>query len=152
MPLKNTQSIRRSRDNYAEFLFRLDPVAVTLKGSTSHLERLAYAQLFRSRRAPLIEVVASYKLEEVGRDYFNAAAEFKVEVRKGKARRAPLVLDAAFETHIHGEAPIKREFAERFVNGEFASLVWPYFRQLVLDTCAKMAIPRIPISLLPNPR
>lgn len=146
---KNKLLTPASSTQYAEFLDGLMPIVLGLEACSVRLERSSYARL-RGKKGVATEIIASYRLDELNKMFFNASVSYKLSLRKSKTQPSPLVIEAVFEAHFHGDPPIKKHLAERFVNGEFSSLAWPYFRQLVLDTCAKMAIPRIWIPLLPK--
>jgi hypothetical protein len=57
-----------------------------------------------------------------------------------KNDKEALRVKATFEGHFHGASPIQREHAERFVSSELRVVVWPYFRQFISDTTARMSV------------
>ncbi len=151
MSAKNIQHTENGDKTYRQFLADLEPIGIGLKQSSCKLDRSLYSKLLRGKKGAVTEVTAESRLDDVHKHYLDATANYKLVVRDEKGSSPPLIIEAVFEGHVHGTPPLGKEFAERFVNSEFKALVWPYFRQLVFDTAAKMAIGRPSLAVLPKP-
>jgi preprotein translocase subunit SecB len=81
-----------------------------------------------------------YRLDGVAETYFDVSATVNVAVRDKKDESTALSIECTYEGHFHGVPPVQRDLAERFVKSQLRVVLWPYVRQFVSDTTARMSI------------
>jgi preprotein translocase subunit SecB len=149
MPTKKRTKLA---DNaYERFVREVEVCAMGLTSSSCQVERRAYAELRKDKQNPVRKITVSYELEDVEPNFFDSLARYTLTAQDRKGRSKPLVIECTFQAHFHGPERIDREFAERFVKSFLGIIAWPYFRQFVFDSTARMAIPPITLPLLPEP-
>ncbi len=85
------------------------------------------------------------KLEEEGEYSINAYVKFKLEAKSRAKKRIGLRITAVFLVKYESKLPPLEVFLNRFSNHALLLHTWPYFRQYVFDTTARMNLP--PLSL-----
>jgi preprotein translocase subunit SecB len=68
-------------------------------------------------------------------------------VAGSQTSESPLVIECTFDAHFHVEAHMAEGFAKQFTESDMRLVLWPYFRQYVFDTTARMAIPPVLVPL-----
>lgn len=132
--------------DYREFVTSLQLIALSLKRSESVLDRESYFEALESKKKLTKEVSGAFKLEECGNDYFDAIAEYKLNVQARTG--APLLkLSCCFEAHFHTSKSVNNKFVRQFAEADISLIVWPYFRQFVSDMTSRMAIPPLTVPL-----
>jgi preprotein translocase subunit SecB len=126
---------------YASFLKGIQLWALGLQASRSFLDRAAYADLHEKDKLTR-RITTEYELCDVTKDFFNVSAKLRLSVEgKGRAEPPAVIVECTYEAHFHCDScNISRELAERFTEAELRIVVWPYFRQFVNDTTARMWI------------
>ena len=134
----NDKVIATTDATYEDFFKGVRLANLGMMNCSAHLDRSAYADI----EEPVQRLAAHYKLAYLGEEFFDAIAEFKLTIDGEKQLKdtAPLIIECVFEAHFHVESAASRVFAERFVDGELRLVLWPYFRQFVTDTTARMTI------------
>ncbi len=143
-----------SQATYENFLRQVEPFSLGLKSCSAALDRDVYwdLQQKKSKRHERRQINARYELKGLGRGFIDAQASLKLLVLDASAggaaaRNDILRIECVFETHFHAPRPIHEEYARRFVDADLKIVVWPYFRQFVWDTTARMFIPPLLIPL-----
>ena len=137
-------------NSYEEFLTSVEPLGLNLKSCSASLDRKSFWDLHEKKNKDAErQLFARYSIEKVEDDYFDVVTAFKMIIEDAKTKKNALRIECEFGGHFHGKAPIKESFAKRFTESELRIVVWPYFRQFVSDTTARMGIPPIviPISI-----
>jgi hypothetical protein len=98
---------------------------------------------------------SKYRLARNGGNYFDVEAAFSVVLQPaadtdGPVRQA-LRIECVFYGHFHAAKPLNVEHAKKFAESDAWLVFWPYFRQFVSDTTARMAIPPLAIPLALGP-
>ena len=136
---------------YAEFLKGLDPVLMGLDSSTCSLDRALYWSMSEGARRVLF---SRYQLSDFTDDYFDVQASFRLSIQwseeDGRVVQ-PLLVECVLYGHFHAVGPINREHAIKFAETESWLIFWPYFRQFVSDTTARMGIPPMSVPLAVGP-
>jgi preprotein translocase subunit SecB len=141
---KRTRTTRKN-GGYEAFIRGLSLIAMGLDDCSVHLDRYPYYDLLE-KKGQVRRISAEYKLERAQKDYFDARAVFRLEITDKEASRSPLSIQCSFRAHFHArQTQADRSFAERFVATEFRVVIWPYFRQFISDTTARMTISPIVI-------
>jgi len=140
----------KSDDAFDRFVRDVNLVAMGLNSFSCQLDRSAYMELRRKRHASSRRIAVSFEVTEVKPTHFDAIAKYALIVHNGQRKSQPLNIECAFGAHFHAPEPIDKGLAERFVNSFIGVLLWPYFRQFVFDSTARMAIPPITLPLLPE--
>jgi preprotein translocase subunit SecB len=139
--------IKTGSANYETFLRGLRLYDICLVRSSSEVQQRAYFELLNRKRNALGTFNVSFELSDVGEDFFNTTSTFQLTVRGAKAGKSVLTIECVFEGHFHVQGKVARELAQRFTDSELELVVWPYFRQFVSDTTARMSIPPITVPL-----
>jgi antitoxin HicB len=140
-------SLQQGDGQYEEFLRGLELISVGLRGCSAHLDRAELYRLFSSERKPSRAFKDSYKVTELGTNFFEAAGLFVVKVQESSSAPPVLSIECEFEAHFHVVEPISRAFVKRFVDSEFQLVLVPYARQFVSSVTAGMSIPPLIIPL-----
>ena len=137
-----TESIAaRDDSSYLSFLQGLGSVIIGLKRCSADLDRTRYYELMDKRKKDRKRVIdGDYRLDKVTETYFDVSATVSVAVRDRKDDSNALSIECTYEGHFHGEPPVQRGLAERFVKSQLRVVLWPYVRQFVSDTTARMSI------------
>jgi hypothetical protein len=153
MPKKRTNTSLSSPKAYTEFLRSLRIAALGLQRASANLDRAGLARL-RTREKKkdneVRKITGTYDLVSAYDDHFDLSASFQFSVSDRQSGETPLVIDCTFGAHFHGEKHLNRALAERFAQSEFRFVVWPFFRQFVYDTTARMSIPPLTLPLSVN--
>jgi hypothetical protein len=110
--------------------------------SSSDLNRSDYLQLLREAGQAERRITADYALLDIGDDYLDTEVSFALTAG-GKESSPVLRLTCSFEAHLHSGVHLDKRFADQFVESELRLIAWPYFRQFVFDTTARMMIPPV---------
>ena len=146
MQRKKRRRIKSNNKGYEAFLRNLKLFGLALTNSSCEVDRPTYFRL-RDKKVAVRSVAANYELVRVEREFFNAVAKFKLTVDDKNRKERALTIQCTFQTHFHGKEPIDRTFAKQFTISELRLVIWPYFRQFVSDTTARMAIAPIVVPL-----
>jgi preprotein translocase subunit SecB len=98
---------------------------------------------------------SKYTLANIAEDYFDIEVTFSVALQwsedDGPVAQA-LKIECVFTGHFHTAKPVNQEHAKKFTDTESWLIFWPFFRQFVVDTTARMAIPPmvVPLALRPG--
>jgi hypothetical protein len=138
---------------YEEFIKGVRLINLGMEHCFSMLERRRYMDIKHEDRTPTL--AATYKLQGLGKDFFDAIAAFKLSVDKpvdaengdSDEELAPLVIECTFEAHFHFKGPKSKALTEKFVDSELRLIMWPYFRQFVTDTTGRMTIAPLVVPL-----
>jgi len=136
-----------STREYGRFLRNLDVVAVGLEQVSAKLDRPGLARLRSKKNNGIRKIAALYRVDAFEGDHFDLTATFKFFYTNRETKETPLVIVCDFRSHFHGEKPLSERFVQQFAGAEFRLIVWPYFRQFIFDTTARMAIAPITIPL-----
>lgn len=95
-----------------------------------------------------------YVLSDVSPDFFDVQAVFSAGIEwaspDGVVVHA-VKIDCVFVGHFHTTERVEEEHAKKFAEAESWLMFWPFFRQFVVDTTARMSIPPILIPLALRP-
>lgn len=141
--------------NYNIFLEHLEPVEIGLDSSSFELHRDAFwGALKRSSKGARRVLSSKYTLAKVAEGYFDIKAFFSVALQEAEGDgqvTQPLKIECVFHGHFHAPDPVVREHAQKFTEGDSWLVFWPFFRQFVSDTTARMAIPPIIVPMALGP-
>ena len=136
---------------YAEFLEGLAPVILGMERGSFSLNRATFWDETKSGRRLLS---STYTLADVSEDYFDVEATFVLAFQWPESDgpvTQPLRIECVFRGHFHTSGPVDRDHAKTFAETESWLIFWPFFRQFVSDTTARMAIPPVVIPLALGP-
>jgi preprotein translocase subunit SecB len=136
-----------NKDDYARFLEGIDLVSVGLRACSVSLDRAGLFELYTDKKSPLRVFRHTYKVTDIGKNYFEASGSFFVSVKESQESEPKLSVECEFEAHLHGHEPIPKTLVERFVQSEFQLLLIPYGRQFVSTITAQMSIPPVVLPL-----
>jgi hypothetical protein len=128
---------------YDAFVQGLDLIGLALKSSRCDLDRRA----FFSIEEPVKAFVHKYRLTELAENSFDAEGYFELSISESKDKAPAVKMECIYETHFHGEAPIRREDAERFIDSELKLVLIPHARQFFYSLGGQMSIQPIIVPL-----
>lgn len=152
---------------YKKFLTQVNLYALGLDSLSADIKRGAYAIAHAESVSEVVRVIESqFELEEFNEEQFDVRATFCLRVKlKSSTREKPqtpppdkgasvpgdgdlLCIKASFTAHFHCQKTLSgRDHADRFAVSEARLIFWPYFRQAVSDTTARMSIRPITVPL-----
>ncbi|HXZ39099.1 MAG TPA: hypothetical protein VEG68_00065 [Terriglobales bacterium] len=147
---KKSATTEPALEGYVEFLRDLNLVGLGLRECSAKLDRSRYFNAVAESRSAVRNIEAQYTLSTQGKNFVDVQASFDLKVRNRNGQDC-LALRCVFEAHFHCPT-FRKEFAERFATSEARLALWPYFRQFVSDTTARMAIPPITVPLATRTR
>lgn len=136
--------------SYEAFITTIRPISMDLTSCSADLDRELYWKLRENKpRKSHRQMFTRYRVNRVASNYFDVDGAFRIEITEPDTSERVLRIECSFLSHLHAEKPVNQEFAERFADSEFRIVIWPYFRQFVTDTTARMGIPPIviPVSI-----
>jgi preprotein translocase subunit SecB len=139
---------QRGTGSYEEFLRTVKPVVLGLKACQVELDRGAYWDLLeRVKGNPERRLVVTCSVGKIKDDYFDLAASLTINVKDPASEREPLRIQCEFEVHFHGQDAVNPEHAKQFADAEAKLFIWPFFREFVSNTTARMTIPPLLIPM-----
>jgi preprotein translocase subunit SecB len=144
---QNKTSNSRTLNQYETFLRSVQLVAMGLTRSATELDRVEYARLHREKEGGQVRFDADYHLEDVGKEYFEVTAIFRLVVEDPKTEKAALRVEAKYGAHLHARSPVDKKLAEQFTHSDLRIILWPFFRQFVFDATGRMSITPITIPI-----
>jgi|SRR5271155_5378087 len=144
MQRKNSE--KPAKPSYENFLRSVRLVAIGLRDCSCNLDREHYYQISKGRDG-LTRINADYKVTRTGDGHFDAFGTFTVAIEDQKRKREVLTAACSLEAHFHADFDRESKFPDRFATGELRLILWPYFRELVSNLTARMAIRPVVVPL-----
>jgi len=138
---------------YKRFLSNLDLYAIGLDQIEAKLDRTDYAKSIGDKRSSIVRnITTEFALSELDGDHFDVSGSFELSMGRANDAMTFLEIRASYSAHFHPKkGTFLRADAEQFAESEAKLLFWPYFRQTVADTTARMYIRPITIPLVFKP-
>jgi len=134
------------KEKYQEFLTRIQPVAVELNSSTVRIDRPKFWGLFSETPAGIEHWLdAGYTLDSKTDDTFNVIG--RMSVRVGDKKTPAIAFECEFSVHFNGAKKGDDEFVKVFGGSEVRLILWPYFRELLSASTARMGVPPLFLPL-----
>lgn len=146
MPKSKKKHIAPEQD-YEAFVKGLKLIGLALNQCAADIDRVAYFELQDKKEKATRNVKADYAVDYFGDDFFDAIGNFHLTIGTGAKDKLALEISCTIEAHLHTEVRYKHEHAKHFAESDLRVLLWPYFRQFVTDTTARMWIPPVTIPL-----
>jgi hypothetical protein len=125
---------------------KLDIFAIALDSLRASLDRAEFWSVNGEGESSTRRRIRSeYKVTDFDEGHLDIEATFHFRVTAEGREDALLSIDATYSAHFHPKSPVSRKEADEFAAGEARLIFWPYFRQIVSDTTARMHIP--PVTL-----
>jgi hypothetical protein len=161
-----------TEDGYRRFLNSVNLYALGLDAMSADIKREAYAIAHAESASEVVRLIESeFELNEFSQEHFDVRATFCLKVKlAGKASpqlpQPPpipgsvslsaidelLCIRTSFTAHFHcAKSNAGKTYAGRFAQSEARLIFWPYFRQMISDTTARMAIRPITVPLTLRP-
>jgi len=127
---------------------RLDLYAIGLDSLNANLERYNYASA-HSEDAKSVKrrIKSTYKVSDYSKEHLDITGTLNLEVEAKGYDKPILSLVVVLTGHFHPKNGVTRKEAEDFAEAEATLVFWPYFRQIVSDTTARMHIGAITLPL-----
>jgi hypothetical protein len=132
------------------FASKVELFAFGLKNCNCALDRPTYAKMRRAGPDNTLRFVTSETfIEKITSETqaFDGGIKYELVIKEKGEKLAAINIECVFLAHFHGPGSSKKEKIESFLKSYMPILSWPYFRQFVSDTTAKMAIPPVTLPL-----
>lgn len=139
---------RAGSSKYEAFLRDLNLFDIHTVRSSTEVNRRRYFEVLGRKREPLNTLTVTCELSDVGDGHFDTVSTFRLTVRPARREKALLTIECTLVGHFHTHGKVVRDLAQRFAESDLELLIFPYFRQFVFDTTARMSIPPITVPLL----
>jgi len=157
---------------YKQFLHHVNLYALGLDSMSADIKRESYAIAHAENASEVVRLIESqFELIEFTQEHFDVRATFclrvKLEGATSKTLSQPppapgsvalsasdelLCIRTSFTAHFHCKKSVAgKSHADRFAQSEARLIFWPYFRQTVSDTTARMSIRPITVPLTLRP-
>jgi preprotein translocase subunit SecB len=128
---------------------KLDLYAIGLDSLNANLDRSKYASAYAEGKKHLKRSVESlYEVTEYSKEHFDVTAALSLRINASGFKNPVLALDIRVSGHFHPKKNLSREEADEFAGAEAKLVFWPYLRQIVSDTTARMHIGTITLPLI----
>lgn len=145
MPRKlKTITSQTEAADYMEFLSTVQLVGLALKSSSASIDRNVFFDLLEEKK-PVRRLSEEYASTDVGKDHFDAEGRYKVTV--ADEAKTGLLIQFAFEVHLHAKGLVDPQKAERFAKSDLRFILLPYARQFVTSITGQMQIPPVVLPL-----
>lgn len=150
--MKAKQEVKtQTRSEGRSFSSKVELFTLGLKSCECALDRNAYAKMRRAGPENALRLIASRTfidavLDET--DAFDGGIKYELAVKERGEKVSALTIECVFLAHFHGPSKPKKEKIEFFLKTYMPIISWPYFRQFVSDTTARMAIAPITLPLI----
>jgi len=125
---------------------KLDIFAIALDSLRASLDRAEFWNANGEEESSTRRRIRSeYKVTDFDDGHLDIEATFYFRAIAEGREDALLSIDATYSAHFHPKSPVSRKEADEFADREARLIFWPYFRQIVSDTTARMHIP--PVTL-----
>jgi preprotein translocase subunit SecB len=135
-------------NKYETFLRDLNLFDIHTVRSSTEVNRRRYFEVHGRKREPLYTLLVKCELSDVGEGYFDTTSTFRLNVRGARTGKALLTIECTLVGHFHTHGKVATDLAQRFAESDLELIIFPYFRQFVFDTTARMSIPPITVPLL----
>lgn len=156
---------------YKRFLAHVNLYALGLDSLHADIKREAYAIAHAESVSGVERLIKSqFLLIEFGEEQFDVQAHFSLRIKsRSLSREQPqmpppevgasipededlLCIKVNFTAHFHCQKMAGgKNYAERFAVSEARLIFWPYFRQVISDTTARMSVRPITVPLTFKP-
>lgn len=141
--LSTTSNQGLATSRYSKFLRGLELIAIALTQNTFRINRPRYFE----DPEQIMKVSWSGKPLKIKEDHFDVEVDFEITVGPGEKGRRNFELQAKYIAHLHSAVGPEEEFVRRFSESEIRIIVWPFFREYLIDVSSKMHIPPITLPL-----
>jgi hypothetical protein len=161
-----------TEDGYNQFLKKVNLYALGLDSMSADLKREAYAIAHAESASEVVRFIENqFDVIEFTQEHFDVRATYCLRVKLEGAAPVDLpqppptpgsvslsasdellCIRTSFTAHFHcKKISAGKSYADRFAQSEARLIFWPYFRQTISDTTARMSIRPITIPLTLRP-
>ena len=130
--------MRDENAEYTAFLSGISLLNIALVHSSFRISRNEYLQQDETTMSMSLscEPIASSE------DHFDLAATMRMRMLSADGKQTFVKLYAKYNLHFHAPKP-QRKHISQFANSEVRFIIWPYLREYVGNTSARMHVPPI---------
>lgn len=122
--------------------------AIGVDSLNAKVDRTNYSDAYAEDNKEILRRIDSTcRVSDYSPEHFDIAASLYLRVEAKGFKDPILFIDTTISGHFHPKTTLSREDAEKFAAGEARLIFWPYFRQLVSDTTARMHVATITLPL-----
>jgi hypothetical protein len=125
--------------HYTSFLQSLELMQIALVRSAFKIDRDKYMAEEETKNSIRFWCEAT----QIDDSSFDLRASFSLRLSSPKDDQPLLRITAQYELHFHAKAPVANTDTDRFAESEARLLIWPYFREFVSNTTARMHVPPV---------
>jgi preprotein translocase subunit SecB len=135
--------------NAQSLVDKLDLFAIGVDSLKANLDRSNYATAYADNKKRIARSVnTTCKVTDFSEEHFDVTATLSLRVKATRFEEPVLAIDIALSGHFHPKQTVTREEAEAFAEAEARLIFWPYLRQIVSDTTARMHIGTITLPIV----
>jgi preprotein translocase subunit SecB len=128
---------------------RVELFAIGLDSLNANLDRSNYAEAYAEDNTKIARRIQSvYRVTDYSEEHFDVSATVYLRIEAKGFKDPILSIDATVTGHFHPKKSLSKNDAESFAHGEARLIFWPYFRQLVSDTTARMHVRTVTLPLV----
>lgn len=128
---------------------RVELFAIGLDSLNANLDRSNYADAYGEDNTKITRRIQSvYRVAEYSEEHFDVSATVHLRIEAKGFKDPILSIDATVTGHFHPKKSLSRNDAESFADAEARLIFWPYIRQLVSDTTARMHVRTVTLPLV----
>jgi preprotein translocase subunit SecB len=127
---------------YTDFLKSLDVIFLSLAECEARIDRRRF---FNTDERLAMDAHAEWT--RAGKDSFDVRATIVINTIPANKKDGSLMVKAVYLVHLHSKPPINEQHIRRFVQADLRILIWPYFREFIASTTARMHIPPITLPI-----
>lgn len=138
-----------AREKSHSLVDRLSLFAIGLDSLNAKLDRNNYAAAHaKDGKQVTRRFESKYAVTNYGKKHFDITGVLLLRLEAAGFNDPILSLDVVITGHFHPKAALSRPEAQKFAGAEARLIFWPFFRQVVVDTTARMHIGTITLPLL----
>lgn len=126
-------------EDYQTFISSLQPYMIGLAESSCEINRKDY---WAKEEGKNVSFKLTSKPTSVDKKHFDSRSTLALTMTGEKSKATVVKINATFDLHFHANS-INKEFVDKFCESDIRLIVWPYFREYVTSTIARMHVPPI---------
>jgi hypothetical protein len=146
MPRAKSRSSRAAGSGYLDFVRTVHLNGVGLDSATLKVERSLLSLSSGSSENPHAEVSGRQEAFDITSESFSVRGDYKVAI-SGVEGKEVVTIYCTYSASFSLDAGARKSEVERFASNEVRLVFWPYLRQFVSDTTARMSIPPLVLPL-----
>lgn len=129
--------------DYQTFITSLELYMIGLAESACEINRKNYWGKDEGKR---VSFKLSSKPVSIDKTHFDVRSTIALTMIGEKSKATVVKITATFDLHFHAD-PLEKDLVDKFCESDIRLIVWPYFREYVSSTIARMHVPPVILPL-----